>query len=95
MPESKEPDREPFTDFKFRPLTLREREICSNKVMEFKDFFTQILIWIRYGLTELKGVEITKENFDEEVNNLGNEDMADISLAIRMATEFPGKKKSS
>lgn len=93
--------KKPFSDFKIRPLTLSEREICSNKVMEFREFFTQALIWIRYGLTELKGVKITRDNpdgggnFDEEVNKITDEQITDISLAIREATQFPDKKKPS
>ena len=90
---SEEP--KPFTDFKIRPLTLKEREICSNQAMEFKSFFTQILIWIRYGLIELKGIKITENNFDEEVNKFSDQKISDISFAIREATQFPDKKKDS
>lgn len=83
-----------FTDYELRPLTLDEREDCSNRYFAIKDAFTQLLTWIQYGLTKLKGVEITKENFKEEINKLSDNQLADIAVDIRERTQFPDKKKS-
>ena len=84
----------PFTYYKLRPLTLAEREECSNSVMYLKTVFTQALNWMRYGLIGLKGKEINKENFDEEVNDLQDPQLFDIAADIRERNQFQDKKKS-
>ena len=85
---------ETFTDYKIKPLTLSEREDCSNRYFAMKNIFTQTMTWIRYGLIELKGIQITKDNFDIEVVKLDDDEIADIALDIREKTQFPNKKKS-
>jgi hypothetical protein len=88
--------------YELKPLTLAEREICSNKLTEvnisgsvvIREGFTYILRWLKYGLKSIEGVEIFEANFDSEVNKLNDDDIADISNAIKEATQFPNKKKS-
>ena len=81
-------------DYKLKPLTLSEREDCSNQYIRLSTWFTQTLSWMRCGLIELKGVKITKDNFDTEVVKLDDDDITDISADIRERTQHPDKKKS-
>ena len=81
-------------DYKLKDLSLSEREDCSNQIMNLRNFFTQTLSWMRCGLTELKGVKITKDNFDNEIIKLSDDEITDISADIRERTQFPNKKKS-
>ena len=81
-------------DYKLKDLSLSEREDCSNQFINLRNWFTQTLSWMRYGLTELKGVEITKDNFDGEIIKLSDDEITDISADIRERTQFPNKKKS-
>ena len=90
----KEKEPEVFTDYEIKPLTLSQREECMNGAMVTDTMFTQVLKWIRFGLTKLKGVAITEDNFEEEVNKLGDLELYDIAGDIREQTQFPSKKKS-
>jgi len=87
-------NEEVFTDYEIRSLTLSQREECMNGALATDTMFTQVLKWIRFGLLKLKGVAITEDNFDDEVNKLGDMELYDIAGDIREKTQFPDKKKS-
>lgn len=80
-------------DFKTKPLTLSQREHCSNKQLMENIYFTSTILWLRCGLDELKGEKITEKNFDEKVVLLSDEEIIEIAIKIREETQFPDKKK--
>ncbi len=57
-----------------------------------KDLFAQRIKYLRYGLKTLNGVELTKDNFDVEVNKLTNDEIQEISDKIAEETNLSKKK---
>ena len=86
---------EKFRDYTIKPLTLDERELCSNQAMTMSKLWTSVVIWLKFGLKTLKSVEITEDNLKIEINKLSESEIADVSDAIVFATQNPSKKKSS
>lgn len=89
-------------EYELKPLSLAEREICNNAKAVIRNMteiviensFSKMLNWLIYGLKSLEGIELTKENRDEQINQLSNDDINEISGEISERTNGGFKKKS-
>lgn len=88
-------------EFTTKPLSLSQRietndlEVEMNAVtgsVIVKNMFAQRVKYLRYGLKSLGDIEITKDNFDEQVNKLTNDEIEKISDKIAEETNLSKKK---
>lgn len=90
-------------EFTTKPLSLSQRIECNRvKTTVEPDAEGYIIInvmwnkvnYIRAGLDTLNGVKITKDNFEEELNNLSDAEILKIGNDIYDKANFSKKKKS-
>lgn len=87
-------------DYKLKPLSLKQRAECNDQeiVIEpgggvrVKNLFSMQILWLKYGLDSLNGIQITPENFDEQVNKLTLDEIRKIADEIAQETNFSKKK---
>jgi len=87
-------------EFITKPITLQQRIDCNDMSTEFtpgggiitRDIFAQRIKYLRYGLKSVEGMEITEDNFDNEIMKLSNDEIDIISNQIAMESNFTKKK---
>jgi len=88
-------------DYKTKQLSLKERIECNDITTEMnprtgtvivRDMFAQRIKYLRFGLKTIDGIDITSDNFDEQILKLTNNDIEEISGRIADETNFPKKK---
>ncbi len=68
-----------------------EMNVSTGSVI-VRNMFAQRVKYLRYGLKSLNGIEITEDNFDEQVNKLTNDEIEEISGKIAEETNLSKKK---
>ena len=90
-------------EFTTKLLTLKQRievndlEVEMNAVtgsVIVRNMFAQRVKYLCYGLKSLGGIEITEDNFDEQINKLTNNEIEKISDKIAEETNLSKKKRS-
>lgn len=80
-------------EYETKPLTLSQRAEC-NDLLAIGKTFSFCVLNMRHGLARLGGAEIDRSNFDELVNKLSMDEIAEIGMEIFKANNFSDKKKS-
>lgn len=75
-----------------KPLSLSQRERLSNLGFQSDMIFSLHLFACRCGVLKIDGIEINDENFDNEINKLGNQEILWIGEKIISETTMNKKK---
>lgn len=87
--------------FETKPMTWVQRTEVNDIETEMnpvkgtvtvRDVFKQRGLYMLYGLKSIEGVEITEDNFDNEMMKLSNDEIETISNQIADECNFPKKK---
>ena len=66
-------------DYKSKDVTYNERIVIGNASVK-GDIYSMWWLSLRYSLTELKGVEITEDNVNDEIMKLNSNEIGFIAI---------------